>query len=475
VIDQIQLKNLKNVLKNYGQTHLLALWDHLDPTRRENLLAQLDQLDFAQIDRWRREYVADYKLPRLCSNLAPPEFYPPQPTDADQRRKYDEARQLGKDLISKGKVAAFVVSGGQGTRLGFSGPKGNFPISPVKSKTLFQIFAENILGACEKYNTTLPWLVMTSPLNHDQTLEVFKANDYYGLNKRDVLVFQQGTLPNFDLDGKILLADKGTIAASPDGHGGSLKALYKSGALDNMKKRGVEFLSYWQIDNPLVNILDPLFIGLGALDGAEMSSKALIKAGPFEKLGVFCLADGKAAVVEYSDLPRELAEKRNADGSLVFELGSIAIHIISVAFVERLNKRGFALPLHRALKKIPHIGAAGERIEPTKPNGIKLESFIFDALSLCSKSIILQTLRSEEFAPVKNAVGVDSVETTRQMMVARAADWLESAGVTVPRKPDGSPDCVLEIAPSFALTKEDVAEKRGRIPKINPGDKLYLA
>jgi UDP-N-acetylglucosamine/UDP-N-acetylgalactosamine diphosphorylase len=475
MIDQTRLKNLKNVLKNYGQTHLLAFWDHLDGTQKENLLAQLSQLDFAQIDRWRCRYVLNTAPATLPTNLAPAPSYATQPAGADHRHKYEQARQLGEKLISEGKVAVFVVAGGQGTRLGFKGPKGNFPISPVKNKTLFQIFAENILGACKKYNTTSPWLIMTSPLNHDQTLEVFKANDYYGLNRRDVLVFQQGTFPNFDLDGKILLADKGTIAASPDGHGGGLNALYKSGALDNMKKRGVEFLSYWQIDNPLVNILDPLFIGLHALDGAEMSSKALIKTGPFEKLGVFCLADGKVTVVEYSDLPGELAEKKNADGSLVFELGSIATHIISVAFVEQLNKQGFALPLHRAVKKIPHIDAAGQLVEPTKPNGIKLESFIFDALSLCSKSIILQTLRSEEFAPAKNAIGVDSVETTRQMMINRAADWLESAGVTVPRKPDGSPDCVLEIAPSFALTKENVAEKRDRIPKINPGDKLYLA
>jgi UDP-N-acetylglucosamine/UDP-N-acetylgalactosamine diphosphorylase len=242
-----------------------------------------------------------------------------------------------------------------------------------------------------------------------------------------------------------------------------------------MKKRGVELISYFQIDNPLVNILDPLFIGLHALDGSEMSSKALSKTGPLEKVGNFCLADGKVSVIEYSDLPDELALKTNPAGSLLFNLGSIAIHIISVAFVERLNKHGFALPLHRAVKKIPYIDDKGNRIEPTKPNGVKLESFVFDALPLASKSIILETLRDEEFAPTKNATGVDSVETCRQMMIARAASWLASAGIEIPRKPDGSPDCVLEIAPSFALTRQDLAEKRDKIPLIKPGDKIYLA
>ncbi len=241
-----------------------------------------------------------------------------------------------------------------------------------------------------------------------------------------------------------------------------------------MKKRGIEFVSYWQVDNPLINIFDPLFIGLHALDGAEMSSKALSKTGPFEKLGNFCLADGKVTVIEYSDLPDELAEKRNPDGSLAFELGSIAIHIISVNFIERLNKHGFVLPLHRAVKKIPYIDEEGRRVEPKEPNGVKLESFVFDALPLAKKSIILQTLRSEEFAPTKNATGVDSAETPRQMMIDRAAAWLESAGVKVPRKPDGLPDCVIEISPGFALTREDVAEKRDKIPTIKPGDKIYL-
>jgi len=474
MIDNNIFENLKNVLKKYGQSHLLAFRDRLDPVRQQHLLDQLNSLDFTQLERWCKDYVLNPVPAKLPKNIAPASSYSPQPADDTQRRKYAHAKRLGTELISQGKVAAFVVAGGQGTRLGFDGPKGNLPISPVKNKTLFQIFAETIAAVSAKYKFNCPWYIMTSPLNHKQTLDIFAANNYFGLNKNDIFIFQQGTLPNFSLDGKILLADIDTIATSPDGHGGSLRALYNSGASDDMKKRGVELISYFQVDNPLVNILDPLFIGLHALDGSEMSSKALAKTGPLEKVGNFCLADGSVSVIEYSDLPDELALKTNPDGSLMFNLGSIAIHIISVAFVERLNKHGFALPLHRAVKKIPYIDDKGHRIEPAQPNGVKLESFVFDALSLASKSIILETLRDEEFAPTKNATGVDSVETSRQMLIARAASWLESAGVKIPRKPDGSPDCIVEIAPSFALTKQDIIEKRNRIPLIKPGQSIYL-
>jgi len=469
---QKSYENAKKLLKNHHQTHLLAFWDQLNKDQRQNLLKQIWQLDFEKIDFWVANIIKNNAPDAIRADLIPALSYHPSPVGPEHQRKYKEAVKLGKELISSGKVAAFVVAGGQGIRLGFDGPKGNFPISPVKNKTLFQIFADSIAAVSQKYQADCPWYVMTSPLNHDETTEIFRSNNYYGLGKKNISIFQQGTLPNFSPDGKILLADKSTIACSPDGHGGSLRAFYESGALDDMKRRGVEFMSYWQVDNPLINIFDPLFIGLHVLDKAEMSSKALIKSGPKEKVGNFCLVDGRVTVIEYSDMPDELAEKRNPDGSLVFELGSIAIHIINRAFVENLNADNFSLPLHRAVKKIKHIDEKGNAVES---DGVKLESFVFDALPLASKSVILQTIRSEEFAPTKNATGVDSVETTRQMMTARAADWLESAGVTIPRKPDGSVDCILEIDPSFALEKEDIKEKLNQIPDIKRSGRIYIA
>ena len=465
------IEKIEKLLKSHNQSHLLAFWQQLDAAQRQSLLAQIDVLDFSKIDDWVANFVKNPDSAAISYDFTPARYYPLDPTEPSLKHKYTQAKELGKELISAGKVAAFVVAGGQGTRLGFDGPKGNFPISPVKNKTLFRIFAETIAAASQKYKTTCPWYIMTSSLNHVETTETFRSNDYYGLDEKNVFIFQQGTLPNFSFDGKILLADKVTIACSPDGHGGSLKALYQSGALEDMKKRSVEFISYFQVDNPLINIFDPLFIGLHALDGARMSSKTLIKTGPKERVGNFCLVDDKVTVIEYSDLPDELAEKRNPDGSLVFSLGSIAIHIINTSFVEKLNAEGFALPLHRAVKKIIHIDQQGKLLEQ---DGVKLESFVFDALPLASKSIILQTLRSEEFAPVKDAAGTDSVETAREMMVARSADWLESAGITVPKKDDGSVNCLIEIAPSFALEKDNVKAKLNRIPEIKPNDSVYL-
>jgi len=453
---------------------LLAFYDRLEEQELQKLLDQIDSLDFSVIPGWVDNYVMNDSPATVPSDFEPAPSYLTIPSSPEQQAEYKKARKLGAELISAGKVAAFVVAGGQGTRLGFDGPKGNFPVSPIRNKTLFALFAETILASGKKYGKKLSWYIMTSPLNHCETVNIFEANNYYGLDKSDVFIFQQGTNPNFGFDGRILLTDKATIAASPDGHGGSLKALYDSGAIAEMKQKGIEYLSYYQVDNPLINIFDPLFVGLHVMNDAEMSSKALIKANPLEKIGNFCLIDGKVTVIEYSDLPDEQANRRNPDGSLVFELGSIAIHIINTAFVEKINACGFALPIHRAVKKIPHIDSNGKPIKPTEPNGVKLETFVFDALPMASKSIILQTIRSEEFAPVKNATGVDSAEVTIQMMIARAAGWLESTGIRIPKKPDGSPDCVIEIAPGFALSAGDVKAKTDKIPEIKPGDSVYF-
>ena len=470
------LNSIREKLQHCGQGHLLAYWDTLDPTDREDLLGQIRDIDLSRISGWIEELVRNRpEHPISKSEFKPVASYSCHPHNNSERLRYTEAVGLGKELISAGKVAAFVVAGGQGTRLGFKGPKGNYPISPIKKKTLFQLFGETIKAVSDRYGAICPWYVMTSPMNHADTVDIFDSNDYYGLGRANVCIFQQGTLPNFDFDGKILMAEKGSIARSPDGHGGCVGALKRSGALDDMKRRGVEYLSYWQVDNALVNLLDPLFIGLHHLDRAQMSSRAVIKNAPAEKVGNFCLVDGKVTVIEYSDLPDHLAEKCNPDGSLVFHLGSIAIHVISTDFLEQLNTESCSLPLHRAVKKIPHVDGEGHHVEPAEPNGVKLESFIFDALPLASSSIILEVERSEQFAPTKNATGHDSAESTRAMMVERAASWLESAGVKVPRKPDGPADCVLEMAPSFALEPQDVQGKLEQIPPIKPGAQVYLA
>ncbi|MFH1613994.1 MAG: UDPGP type 1 family protein [Planctomycetota bacterium] len=469
-----RFNRVKTLAEEHGQGHLLTFWDGLCDSHKENLLSELEKLDFAAIDEYIAKYVKNSQSGSIPSNFEPAKAYSAERLRCQDKAKYDQALATGRQLIADDKVAAFVVAGGQGTRLGFDGPKGDFPLSPIKNKTLFRIFAETIAATQKKYGCKLRWYIMTNPLNHAETVNIFERDNFYGLDKSQVYMFEQGMLPNFNGDGRILLCEKWQLSRSPDGHGGSLRALHISGALDDMQQHDIEYISYFQVDNPLINIFDPLFIGLHALDGSEMSSKALLKAGPKEKVGNFCLVDGKVTVIEYSDLPDELAEKRHEDGRLVFELGSIAIHIINRKFVSKLNKGGFALPLHRAIKKIPYIDPDGNKIHPEKPNGIKLESFVFDALPLAKKSIILETVRSDEFAPVKNATGIDSPQVTRRMMSQRAASWLESAGITVPRKPDGSVDAIIEIAPAFAICAEDVKEKKDRIAAIKAGSKIYL-
>ncbi len=472
--DDKNAENIRKTLEKHNQSHLLQFFQDLNEKQKQDLARQIEQLDLGQIDVWIEEIVKRHKSAEIPTSFAPPKSYKAQPFEPHQQQKYQEAEAIGQNAIKDGRVAALVVAGGQGTRLGFDGPKGNFPISPVRNKTLFEIFAATIAAASKKYNSRLPWYIMTSSLNHHQTVNIFKSNNYYDLGEKNILIFQQGTLPNFDFDGKILLADKDKIACSPDGHGGVIKALYKSGAVDDMKKRGIKYISYFQVDNPLTNIFDTLFIGLHILDDAQMSSKALPKEAPKQQVGNFCLLDGKVTVIEYSDLPDKLAEKTNDDGSLVFNLGSIAIHIINRTFIEKLNQKHFSLPLHKAVKKIPHIDKNGNRIKPKEPNGVKLETFIFDALPMASNSIILETDKEQEFAPLKNAQGLNNPDNVRKRMVARCAQWLESAGVPVPRNPDGSANATLEIAPSFALCKDDLKEKTNQIPKINPGDNLYL-
>ena len=437
------------------------------------MLSQLEALECKNIPGWIAGYVKKDNPMVIPTEFDPAPYFPAIPT-SDLEAKFAEARLYGQELIKAGKVGAFVVAGGQGTRLGFGGPKGCYPTSAIKNKTLFQIFAETILFAQKKYDTVIPWYIMTSPLNHEATLAAFEENDYFGLNKDDVFMFMQGTMPNFQFDGKIFLSDKDEVAQSPDGHGGSLKALYVSGAVADMQRRGVEHLSYFQVDNPLIKIVDPLFIGLHAKAGGQMSSKTLLKAYPKEKVGNFCIVDGRINVIEYSDLPDEQSEKTNADGTLVFQLGSIAIHIISRSFLEEINAEGFGLPFHKAIKKIPYINEAGEKVTPEDTNGVKLETFVFDALPMAEKSIILETLREEEFAPVKNKEGLDSPAVTREMMTDRAAKWIEAAGVSVPRDAEGKVACVIEMSSLFAADVDDVVAKKDSLPAFEAGKSYYI-
>ena len=458
-----------------GQGHLFAFYDQLAPTEKTELDRQIASMDWPLLAELIKTVVLNPESVKLPENIEPAPYFQHVPQDAATQEKYRQAQAIGENLLKKNQVAAFVVAGGQGSRLGWDGPKGTFPATAKKNKPLFQCFAEYIRAMEQRFNCTIPFYLMTSTANHRATVDFWMQHNYFGLPESQVMFFSQDMLPAVSLDGKVLLETPGTLALSPNGHGGSLLALHKSGALADMRKRGVTQISYFQVDNPIVRCVDPLFLGLHEMEHSDMSSKILPKVSSTEKLGNICLVNGKMTVIEYSDLPEVLAEQRTADGQLRFRAGSIALHAIRCDFVERLNARGFALPYHRAEKKVPCVDmATGKTIKPEKPNAIKMETFVFDALPLASSSIVYETDRIDEFAPIKNAQGVDSIESSRQITTLRNSQWLESAGIKVPRKPDGTPDCTIEIAASFALYPENVKLKAEKIPAINAGGAIYL-
>ncbi|WP_176014207.1 UDPGP type 1 family protein [Victivallis sp. Marseille-Q1083] len=451
-------QQLYDKLAPYGQTQLLRFFNQLNAMEQAHLAAQIQALDLPELDRLIREYVLQRKPITIPEDLKPAEFFPLHPVDADQAAWYERARARGEALLKEGKVSALTVAGGQGTRLGFDGPKGTYPIAPLSHKTLFQYFAESLLRAGEKYGHPLTWYIMTSVINNQATQEFFEKHDYFGMEPKRVVFFIQGTMPAVGYDGKLLLGAKDSLSLSPDGHGGTLLALRKSGCLDRMKAERVEYLSYFQVDNPLVSVVNPLLLGLHALEDSEMSAIMLSKTGPFEKLGNFCTSHGRLWIIEYSDLPEALATSRNADGSLCFVAGSPAIHVLNRSFIERLTADGqLSLPWHRADKKVPFVNEAGLLVKPEEPNAVKLESFIFDALPLAERTMILEADRREEFAPTKNQTGVDSVESCRQMLIARDARRLMAAGVKLPLTPEGDPAVQVEISPRAVLDDEDAA------------------
>lgn len=465
--------DLRVRLTAIGQEQVLRFWDELDEAGRARLRAQLEALDLETIDELADRYVRDKEPLVLPTGLEPVDAYPRKPGERF-RDLYADAARRGRELLREGRVAAFLVAGGQGTRLGYDGPKGEFPVTPVRRKPLFQVFAEQLRARASEAGAPIAWYVMTSDANDARTREFFEENGYFGYDPGDVFFFRQGMMPAFSMDGRMLLAEKDSLALSPDGHGGSLRALRVSGALDDMRRRGVEHLSYFQVDNPIVHTVDPLFIGLHDLTGSEMSSKTIPKRGPLEKVGNFVRSGGRVHVIEYSDLPEELARQTDDAGALRFNAGSIAIHALRVSFIERLTEGGrLHLPWHRAEKKVAHVDAAGNPVKPDSPNAVKLEQFVFDAIPLAENAIVYETERAEEFSPVKNAEGEDSPATCRRDQVRRAARWLRAAGVDVPER-DGEPDAVIEISPLYAVDAEHLRERGVSVPSIAPGQEVYL-
>jgi UDP-N-acetylglucosamine/UDP-N-acetylgalactosamine diphosphorylase len=441
--------DVRQRLEENDQGHVLADWDRLDDAQRRELLAQIESVDIAGLRAsWQKR---DDPAPA-------PGTIEPAPVVAHDDPRLANCRPLGEASLSRGEVAVLLVAGGQGSRLGFEHPKGMYPVGPVTRKPLFQIHAEKVLALSRRYGKPIPLLVMTSRATHDETVAFFEEHAYFGLPREDVSFFEQGTMPALDLaTGRLLLEAPGRLFLSPDGHGGTLTALAKSGLLDKLARRGIREVFYLQVDNPLVRIADPEFLGLHIDAGAEVSSRAIAKNGPKEKMGVLASVGGRCTIVEYSDLSDELAHAVDASGRLRLWAGSPAIHLFSVEFLQRMTGDPGKIPLHLARKKVPHVGEA----EPKAENALKFERFIFDVLPAADRWAVVESLRADEFAPLKNATGADSPATSEAALSEQAAAWVIAAGGKVPR-----PLPALEVSPLYAL---DAAEFRA---KFDPKTKI---
>ncbi len=418
-----------NVAKVYEakQEQVFQYWDDLGEEERRSLLAQIASIDFQEFGRLVRQGIeeAPGEAGRI-TELTPAEMIP-LPSTTLQEQERARARAAGLELLQQGEVAVFLVAGGQGTRLGFEGPKGCFPLLPISGASLFQHFAEKILALGRRVKRRLHLFIMTSQANDEQTRAFFREHRNFGLQANEVHFHPQAMLPVIDpRQGKILLASRSELLLSPNGHGGSVRVIQD--LREMLDRIGVRVLFYHQVDNPVITMADPAFIGFHILRDSQFSSKAVAKEKPGEHVGVFCRDGGHTRVVEYTELGEREREARDPDGKLSFRAGNIATHVISVDFVAPdEGADAFQMPYHLARKAVPYF-RDGELVEASVPNSIRFESFIFDTLKRARNPVTLEADRAREFAPVKNAEGENSPATSRRALARMWAEWLDAAG-----------------------------------------------
>ncbi len=411
-----------------GQGHVFRFWDRLDDAARQQLVRQADSFDLPAV---LRGFAAAQMPPAAGGKIEPAEVEALPEHGGDPARRAS-ARERGEAMLADGRVAVMVVAGGQGSRLGFPGPKGLFPLGPVTGRTLFAQQAQKLLRLRARFGCSLPWYVMTSEATDVETRAAFERERFFGLPEQDVFFLCQGMVPSVDFEGKLMLERPDRIFVNPDGHGGSLTALQRSGALEDMRRRGITTIFYYQVDNPLVPLGDPVLLGFHAGAAAELSCKSLRKREPGEKMGVFARIDGRPGVVEYTEIRPEQREARDESGELLFGAGNVAVHTFEVDFVRRIASDAERwLPFHASAKKIPCVDATGEPVAPEQPNGYKLERFVFDALRAAESVCVVEAAR-DEYSPVKNAEGSDSPSTSRRDLSRRYRRWIEEAGLPVP-------------------------------------------
>ena len=401
----------KKILEKYGQEQLLSNYERLTEDKKKQLLDEILTLNFNQINELYKKInvTVDFK----GSKIEPMSYTDKSALSEEELKKYEE---IGTKAIKAGKLAAVTMAGGQGTRLGHSGPKGTYDLGLDSHKSIFEILCDTLKKSQEKFGIYCNWYIMTSNENNKATTEFFEKNNYFGYPKEKIMFFKQGELPMIDTEGKVLLDENGLVKKAADGHGGIFLSMKKNGVIYDMKTRGIEWAFIGGVDNVLVNMIDPIILGLAISKNVQAAGKSVVKANPHEKVGVFCKRDGKPSVVEYSEISDEMAEATNEKGELVFGESHILCNLFSVDAIEKISQN--ELPYHSAFKKAKYMDKNGEIVTSDKPNAYKFEAFLFDAFESLDNMAILRVKREEEFAPVKNAEGVDSPETARALYKA---------------------------------------------------------
>lgn len=441
---------VKDKYERAGQSHVLKHISNLPPSEKESFLKELDSIDVENLanlmESAKAEQVAVNETITTTAAPEPSKIIEPfnRTINSTKDKKFVKTcYEIGLEAIKAGNVCAIVLAGGQGTRLGFDGPKGMYPLLH-DGKTLFQILAERIIKLQNialgkdigKVSTSIiPWYIMTSPMNHEETASFFEKHDFFGLKKENVTFFQQGVLPCVDNNGKMILETRSKCAMAPDGNGGIYISMKKNNVFKDMRRRNIKYVHTFAIDNALVKPADPTFIGCCIKDNADCGNKVLWKRDASEKVGVIALKNGKPCVIEYSDMDQQLLGKKDEKtGELVYGAANICNHFYTLDFLEQIVIPNLQGIYHIANKKIPYWDPQTEKtIVPTEKNGMKLESFIFDVFPLSSRMTILQVCRDEEFAPVKNAPGssTDSPDQAREMMSNLAKSWVQQAGAVL--------------------------------------------
>lgn len=446
------------------QQHIFRWWDELSESEKGHLLEQIRRIDFRFVSEMGSKVRSGSRTPSF-SELHPAPVRRLPRTESEWGTAKEKIR-LGEELLRRGKVGVVTVAGGQSSRMGLFGSKGLLPLGPITGKTLLQFFAEKIAAIRKRYSSLLPWIIMTSDTTDAQIRSLFEKNQNFGLAKGTIHFIKQPMLPVLDRRGRLIMEGRAKIAFAPNGHGGLFEAIAKDGLLDDLLSNGIEYLFYFQIDNPAVKVADPLFIGMHHSERADLSSKVIWKKEPKERLGVFVLENGKTRVIEYTELPRELAEAEADGGRLFFNAGSIAVHIFTLSFLKELHRKGVRLPYHITKRRVPYQDKSGRRVVPKRENAHKFERFIFDIVRYADRVLLLETDRDEEYCPIKEIDGEMGIEAAQRYMSNLFARWLRNCGVGIPLDEHGNVRGVIEINPLFALDEEELRRKISSVGKF---------